>query len=316
MSVFEEFSNSVKAQLYDRVSSPFLGAYVISWLLWNYKIVLIAVSDMKGYEKLSYIENNLTSWASCTNFNSLFSHWANCYFWVNLVLPFITALFYILVWPIINTKLMVAYKKHQNYHKAMQLKMDKQKPISYQEAIRVRKEAKTLRDDHESEIRHYKFQTEELLKEVARQIDEISNLKSDKNTLKSEIKSHTETIATLQDEQIVSNEKKQKIHELNERLAISIANIELNAELTYDDACILYEIHMKSTFHNPDKSARPSLKRLLDTQHITTNEDNLYRTTPKAVHYMQRLYELQKLDTVDVHVITPASKQSDIAPQP
>ncbi|SFZ72748.1 hypothetical protein [Chitinimonas taiwanensis] len=310
MSMLEEFSNSVKAQLYDRVSSPFLGAYAISWLLWNYKIVLIAVSDMKGYEKLSYIENNLTSWTSCTNFNGLYSHWANCNLWSNWVFPLTTVLFYIFWWPYINTKIMVAYKKRQNYHKAMQLKMDKQKPISYQEAIKIRKESKAIREDYEEEVA-------QIEKQRAKTANELSSSFQDAVRLKEDLKNRDESIEKIKNENAELQEK-HKIAESRriqiELFAIAIANLEFDVTLEYFDVTTLYEIKAKILFSAKDDNERiaHTLNKLLAAGFITETTPATYRISSNSSAYMNRLHELNIINDKSLPIIRHLpSKQSD-----
>ncbi|WP_415405572.1 hypothetical protein ACLHDG_07515 [Sulfurovum sp. CS9] len=38
----KELRNSLKAKLYDLKYSPFLSSFIISWMAWNYKAVLIS----------------------------------------------------------------------------------------------------------------------------------------------------------------------------------------------------------------------------------------------------------------------------------
>jgi hypothetical protein len=53
----EEFGKSLKAALYDRAKSPFYGTFIISWLVWNWKLVyyIIADGDNKIEFKIEYI---------------------------------------------------------------------------------------------------------------------------------------------------------------------------------------------------------------------------------------------------------------------
>ena len=38
--MLEEISKSIRADLYERASSPLLGAFLTSWLIWNWKTML------------------------------------------------------------------------------------------------------------------------------------------------------------------------------------------------------------------------------------------------------------------------------------
>ena len=54
--MFEDVSKSIKASLYDRVSSPLFGAFSFSWGAWNYKFLLLLLSSMDVKNKIEYIE--------------------------------------------------------------------------------------------------------------------------------------------------------------------------------------------------------------------------------------------------------------------
>lgn len=46
-----DFKDSVKARLWDYKYTPFLSAYVFSWLYWNSKLILIFTSSKLSIEK-------------------------------------------------------------------------------------------------------------------------------------------------------------------------------------------------------------------------------------------------------------------------
>lgn len=59
-----EYIKSVKAILYDRITSPFYGTLIISWLLWNWKIPYVTFfisEEVLADNKIDYIIDNCTS---------------------------------------------------------------------------------------------------------------------------------------------------------------------------------------------------------------------------------------------------------------
>lgn len=59
--MIEELKKSLSAILYERTTSPFYGTLLISWLIWNWKIVYLTVfiSESKiNTDKINYITNN------------------------------------------------------------------------------------------------------------------------------------------------------------------------------------------------------------------------------------------------------------------
>ena len=62
----EELSKSIKAYFYDRTASPLMGAFIVAWIGWNYKFVLLILSNMSFVEKIDYSSKHLfynyTTW--------------------------------------------------------------------------------------------------------------------------------------------------------------------------------------------------------------------------------------------------------------
>lgn len=52
----DDFIKSIKATLYDRTTSPLFGAFCISWIIWNYELILILFSSMEALEKINFIK--------------------------------------------------------------------------------------------------------------------------------------------------------------------------------------------------------------------------------------------------------------------
>ncbi|MFQ3230867.1 hypothetical protein [Reinekea sp.] len=84
--MFKEILTSVRAQLYERAVSPLMGSFVISWLLWNYKIILVLFSDLDLHETIKYIEI------------TLYPTW-NDFLPTGVLFPLISALAYIFIYP-------------------------------------------------------------------------------------------------------------------------------------------------------------------------------------------------------------------------
>lgn len=54
--VFDEYFKSVRAQLYERATSPLLGAFTASWIAWNYKFLTVLFSSLPIHDKFIFIE--------------------------------------------------------------------------------------------------------------------------------------------------------------------------------------------------------------------------------------------------------------------
>ncbi|MEZ8618259.1 hypothetical protein AB6D33_20625 [Vibrio splendidus] len=129
---------SVKAYLYDRTSSPLLGALVVGWIAWNFKILMLFFSKttyaVKVWE-MDYFYSQ-TFWL----FNSLdVEHWvfSNNIFCV-VVMPVITAIFYIYIFPWFSHKVF-------NYSYQKQINMNnKKKQMQGSELMSVEEKAEVM----------------------------------------------------------------------------------------------------------------------------------------------------------------------------
>jgi len=54
-----ELLKSIRAALYDRITSPLLSTFTIAWLAWNHRLIFVLFSSMKTHEKFIYIDTML-----------------------------------------------------------------------------------------------------------------------------------------------------------------------------------------------------------------------------------------------------------------
>jgi hypothetical protein len=50
--MFDDAIKSIRAELYERVASPLLGSFIVSWLIWNYRLILLIFFDEKNNRKV------------------------------------------------------------------------------------------------------------------------------------------------------------------------------------------------------------------------------------------------------------------------
>lgn len=149
---------------------------------------------MTGYEKLSYIENNLTTWGSCANFNGWYSHFANCSVWVNWVAPLITTVIYIYVWPSLNLRIMKWHKKVQKKFKEEQLKAEGEIPVS--------------KEDYEKLMAKHSAMLQEHGEKVARLTSANGDVIAERNAANSELQTAIQT--ARESKRLLEEEKKQR----------------------------------------------------------------------------------------------------------
>ncbi len=97
----KDIVNSFKAHMYERTSSPLLGAFIFYWIIFNYKFLIVLFSDLKPIEKFNEISTNV------------YPSWIEQY-GCGLALPIIVTLLYILYFPKISNKIHEKWIEHQN----------------------------------------------------------------------------------------------------------------------------------------------------------------------------------------------------------
>jgi hypothetical protein len=117
LSVIDELSKTIRAQLHERVSSPLLATFSIAWLVWNYKFILILFASVPLGEKFQIID--------AVAFPSGISILLN-----GFVYPLATALALIFLYPIPARYVYEYAKKRQRELKEIQQKIDDETPLT------------------------------------------------------------------------------------------------------------------------------------------------------------------------------------------
>lgn len=156
--MFEDLIKTVKAQLYDRLTSPLLGCFLLSWVIWNYKFIFTLFSDMKIEDKFKFIDGSIYS-GDCSHFI------------YGLLLPFVTTLFFIFIYPYPAKFAYAFFRKRQVELKEIQQKIDDETPLTRDEARKIRSDAVKMSIEFEQEIE--KLREENLsLRSIIKKINE------------------------------------------------------------------------------------------------------------------------------------------------
>lgn len=132
----DDLIKSLKAHLYDRATSPLSGAFILSWIFWNWEIVLVAISDSYIYDKLFYLGNRIKE----SGIQNLLTY------------PLVSTFFVIVIYPIFSNLAYGASRWHQNWLNKIRVKYDDETPISKEEAAALKKEIYKTKEEYEKEI--------------------------------------------------------------------------------------------------------------------------------------------------------------------
>ncbi len=163
--MLEELSKSIKANLYERATSPLFGTFVISWCLWNYKAVFVLLSSMPVTEKFDYLETYLYSnmW-SCVS--SLFLY------------PVVSAVLFIFIYPYPALFVYKYWHERQKKQKEAKQAIEDETPLTIEESRNIRREHFRLETEYDNEIERKETEIERLKNHITELDKKINSLTS------------------------------------------------------------------------------------------------------------------------------------------
>ncbi|MCL5801612.1 MAG: hypothetical protein M1283_03690 [Gammaproteobacteria bacterium] len=137
--MLDELTKTIKAQLYERATSPLLSSFLLSWLAWNYRFVIVLLSSMPVTEKITYVDTNIfQSYQEIALRGALY--------------PLLTALLLIFVYPIPAKYVYEYWRKRQRELKEIQQRIDDETPLTREEARELRRETIKATSEYEQEL--------------------------------------------------------------------------------------------------------------------------------------------------------------------
>jgi hypothetical protein len=138
----EDLFNSFKALLYDRTSSPLFGALFVSWLIWNYKAVLVIFSFNPLIVKLDYFSDTL--YPISTSFS--FTH----PIFILIIYPTVTAIAYIYLYPIPAKHIYRYSRNAQRELREVKQEIENETPLTIEESRKIRRDIAEIEDELKS----------------------------------------------------------------------------------------------------------------------------------------------------------------------
>jgi predicted RNase H-related nuclease YkuK (DUF458 family) len=206
--MIDDLSKTIKAQLYERINSPLLGSFLLSWATWNYKFIVVLFSAMTVEKTFAYIDQ------------TLYPNWTHS-LWILLIGPAITAALIIFVYPY-PAKFVYEYaRKRQKELKEIQQKIDDETPLTKEEAKEIRTEAS--KKAIELEVR------------LQQRDQEVGRLRAENDDLWRKIMA-SEGSKKIAPDLVATDEKAEKVKANNKKTAAPINN---PSQLTQDQVQFL-----------------------------------------------------------------------------
>ena len=153
----DDLIKGIKAQLYDRLSSPLFFTFAISLLAWNYRPALIFVSSLSPQDKFLALDLLSLTWER-----------EQLYWWFHLLFfPLATSAFYIFVLPWAEKIVFEYTLERKKDLKIARQKIEDETPVSNEEARELRSLAEAVYKEHDAVIKSRQEEIARLKLEVA-----------------------------------------------------------------------------------------------------------------------------------------------------
>lgn len=151
--MFDELVKSIRLHMSERLTSPLLGAFVVSWCVWNYKVVVILVSKEPVAASFHLIETLV--WPNQTQL--LLRTFAG---------PLATAMAYLFVYPIPARWVFEYTRMQQRKLLDIRRRIEEETPLTVAESRSLRIESSRIRSELEAELRGKDTELSDLKSEI------------------------------------------------------------------------------------------------------------------------------------------------------
>lgn len=145
----DDLIKTMKAQLYDRASSPLIFSFICSWIFWNYRLIVILFSGGKSSEKFAEIEALPKRFENFTILGQSISpdyYWL----WMGFLGPALVTVLYLVVLPYAEEKAFELSSRKAVRMKKIKLETENDTPIGEEERMKLRetiRAAEKIRDE-------------------------------------------------------------------------------------------------------------------------------------------------------------------------
>lgn len=168
---------SIKAYLYDRSSSPLFGAFVVSWLAWNYRFIVALSANASLTAKFEAI-NQIFSQINLEVFG--YGFWFSGGFIHGFAIPLFFAYVYLYLYPLLAKPVYEYSLKKQIELRGLKQKVEDNRLLSLEESRELHRRLALLQGEFDEETAKYQRELSNLREIVAqseKNQDELSALR-------------------------------------------------------------------------------------------------------------------------------------------
>lgn len=141
--------DSIRVQIYERLSSPLFGSFVISWACWNHRFLLVLFSSLSVGQRFEFIDKHIyTSSLEVLN---------DC-----VIKPAFTAILFILLYPRISKFFYKDWLQRQVETKELRDEIEKATLLTREESQAIQMKILKIKDEYEERIENQAAEIEAL----------------------------------------------------------------------------------------------------------------------------------------------------------
>lgn len=267
------FLKSLKSTLYDRISSPLSGAFILSWMLWNWKTALhIWQALFSSKETLANMIFRIEGLYSGSWWYSVS---------LLLVLPFLSACFFIFIYPHIS-KVFYEYSLEQT-EKMRNIKqgIENQRLLTVEDSREILENQVKLENHYIDLMKNKEVEATRLKAEIQRVMEDNNSLRIAFNSLQKKTEDEDKQKIPLPNVGRQDNRKKEweKEYWSNDNIIVNF--------LTMYDRLFTGNIQTESIAQGPNNYISPSMIVKFHDKGLIT--DKPYKMTDKG-RYMHELH--------------------------
>jgi hypothetical protein len=149
--MLQDILKSTQSTISERLSSPLLGSFFLSWCMWNYKLVVVLLSQASVLQTFNIIDT------------IIFPDWKSLAF-RGLILPLATSLAYIFLYPYPYKLIYEFTLRKQRENSSIRQRIQDETPLTLEESRKIRSEMTRIESEY--------------IREIDRQSEEIARLKT------------------------------------------------------------------------------------------------------------------------------------------
>lgn len=123
--MLNDFKKSILLVLQERITSPFSGAFFFSWFVWNWKMLyflFFANEALTLSDRFAFVDTHFLNWKE------------------NLILPFISTLFFVGLYPFITTGALWFWLKFKKWQTDIKNDIEGQQLLTLEQSVALRLE--------------------------------------------------------------------------------------------------------------------------------------------------------------------------------